>query len=201
MINIFDFIMLPQGTKGLCLDAFDCGRSEVNEFFRCEAQEYQDELFGRTYYLCNPDDWTDVAAGFTVANASIFTKRLPNSRKKKIGQEVHHEKGMINYPAVLLAQLGVDKRYRGNMIGNQIIDYVMNWFTEDSNKSGCRHIIVDAYDEPRLLDFYEKNGMKLFFSSKEQEMEYRSWDVIKDGPLKTRLMFRDMILLKRPSLR
>ena len=35
----------------------------------------------------------------------------------------------------------------------------------------------------------------------EQEMEYRNWDIEKDGPLETRLMFRDMILLKRPSIR
>ena len=39
------------------------------------------------------------------------------------------------------------------------------------------------------------------FSSLEQEMEYRNWNVEKDGPLETRLMFRDMILLKRPSIR
>lgn len=99
----------------------------VNEFFHEEAQDYQDELFGKTYYFCLPDNPSNIVAGFTVANASIFTKRLPNSRQKKIGFEVHHRKGLINYPSVLLAQLGV--------------------------------------------------------------------------PLETRLMFRDLILLKRPSIR
>lgn len=98
MMSFFDFDMVPLGTDGLDLSRFDCGREEVNEFFREEAVEYQDELFGKSYFLCNPEDWSDVAAGFTVANASIFTKRLPNSRRKKIGREVHHEKGMINYP-------------------------------------------------------------------------------------------------------
>lgn len=201
MKNFSDFDMLPQGTVGLNLSRFDCGRPEVNNFFKKEAQDYQDELFGKTYYLCNPEDWTDVAAGFTVANASIFTKRLPNSRQKKIAQEIHHEKGLINYPSILLAQIGVDTKYRGNNLGSQIIDFVMQWFTSDDNKSGCRHIIVDAYDEPGLIDYYQKSGLHLFFSSKEQEMEYRNWNEAKDGPLKTRLMFRDMILLKRPSIR
>ena len=41
---------------------------------------------------------------------------------------------------------------------------------------------------------YQRNGLNLFFSSLEQEMQYRNWDVEKDGPLETRLMFRDMIL-------
>ena len=54
---------------------------------------------------------------------------------------------------------------------------------------------------PHLLEFYQRNGLNLFFSSLEQEMQYRNWDVEKDGPLETRLMFRDMILLKRPSIR
>ena len=55
---------------------------------------------------------------------------------------------------------------------------------------------------PRTFEaFYQRNGLNLFFSSLEQEMLYRNWDVEKDGPLETRLMFRDMTLLKRPSIR
>ena len=148
-----------------------------------------------------PDNPKRVVAAFTVANASIFTKHLPNSRRKKIGYEVHHEKGLINYPAVLLGRLGVDKSFKGNHIGTQIIEFVAGWFTSDENFSGCRHLIVDAYNEPDLLDFYRKNGLEMFFSSVEQELSYRNWDTEKDGPLQTRLMFRDLILLKRPSLR
>ena len=114
---------------------------------------------------------------------------------------MHHEKGLINYPAVLLAQLGVDVKYKGNHLGEQIIEYVEDWFTSDDNKSGCRHLIVDAYDEPGLLDYYQRNGLHLFFSSLEQEMKYRNWNTEKDGKLETRLMFRDMILLRRNSIR
>lgn len=198
---IVDLKFVPQGTPGLNLQAFDCGRDSVNEFFRKEAQDYQDELFGKTYYFCLPENPSEIVAGFTVANASIFTKRLPNARQKKIGREVHHEKGLINYPSILLAQLGVDVKYRGLHLGPQIIDFVMQWFTSSDNKSGCRHLIVDAYDEPHLLDFYQHNGLNFFFSSVEQEMQYRNWDIKKDGPLETRLMYRDMILLKRPSIR
>lgn len=200
-MNIIDLKFVAQGTPELNLQAFDCGRKSVTDFFHNEAQDYQDELFGKTYYFCLPDNPSEIVAGFTVANASIFTKHLPNARQKKIGFEVHHEKGLINYPAILLAQLGVDVKYKGLHLGPQIIDFVMAWFTSPDNKSGCRHLIVDAYDEPHLLDFYQRSGLNLFFSSLEQEMEYRNWNVEKDGPLETRLMYRDMILLKRPSIR
>ena len=200
-MNIFDLKLVSQGAPELNVQAFDCGRKSVNDFFRDEAQDYQDELFGKTYYFCLPDSPSDIVAGFTVANATIFTKQLPNARQKKIGFEVHHEKGLINYPSILLAQLGVDIKYKGFHLGPQIIEFVMQWFTSPDNKSGCRHLIVDAYDEPHLLDFYQRNGLNLFFSSVEQEMEYRNWNKEKDGPLESRLMFRDMILLKRPSIR
>ena len=167
-MTLADLLFSPQGTTELDLKSFDCGRESVNKFFREEAQDYQDELFGKTYYWVHRDRPTEVVAGFTVANASIFTKRLPNARQKKIGFEVHHEKGLINYPSILLAQLGVDVKYKGLHLGPQIIDFVMQWFTSPDNKSGCRHLIVDAYDEPHLLDFYQRNGLNLFFSSLEQ---------------------------------
>ncbi|MBQ9656682.1 MAG: hypothetical protein IJV38_11805 [Prevotella sp.] len=56
------------------------------QVFHNEAQDYQDELFGKAYYFCLPDNPSEIVAGFIVANAST--------------------------------------------------------------KSGCRHLIVDAYDEP-----------------------------------------------------
>ena len=200
-MDLSELIFVELGEQELDIELFDCGREDINDFFRSDASDYQNELFGKTYFFCLPDNPKRVVAAFTVANASIFTKHLPNSRRKKIGYEVHHEKGLINYPAVLLGRLGVDKSFKGNHIGTQIIEFVAGWFTSDENFSGCRHLIVDAYNEPDLLDFYRKNGMELFFSSVEQEQSYRNWDVEKDGPLQTRLMFRDLILLKRPSLR
>lgn len=106
-----------------------------------------------------------------------------------------------NYPAVLLGRLGVDKEFRGNHIGTQIIEFVAGWFSGEENFSGCRHLIVDAYNEKELIEFYQKCGMELFFSSENQELAYRNWNLEKDGPLQTRLMFRDLILLKRPTLR
>lgn len=200
-MDLSELIFVELGEQNLDIELFDCGRDDINDFFRNDARKYQDELFGKTYFFCLPDQPERVVAAFTVANASIFTKHLPNSRRKKIGYEVHHEKGLVNYPAVLLGRLGVDKEFRGNHIGAQIIEFVAGWFSSDESFSGCRHLIVDAYNERELIEFYQKCGMELFFSMEEQELAYRNWDVEKDGPLQTRLMFRDLILLRRPSLR
>ena len=81
---IADLKFVPQGTPELNLQAFDCGRDTVNEFFRKEAQDYQDELFGKTYYFCLPDNPSDIVAGFTVANASIFGRAAVTNSSREI---------------------------------------------------------------------------------------------------------------------
>ena len=188
-MNLSDFSFSTLGNPICDLSGFDCG----------DAMDYQQELFGKTYLFTPRNNLNVVAAAFTVSNASIFTRLLPNSRQKKVGYEVHHSKGQVNYPAVLLGRLGVDLRFKGHDIGSQIVEFVAQWFAGPDNKSRCRHLIVDAYNEERLLNFYADCGLNPIFSSEEQERKYRQ--INDDKRLETRLLYRDLILLKRQSIR
>ena len=199
-MNLSDFSFSTLGEHISDLSTFDCGRKDINDFFKDEAVDYQNELFGKTYLFSPRDNLECVAAAFTVANASIFTRMLPNSRQKKVGYEVRHSKGQINYPAVLLGRLGVDVRFAGHGLGPQIIEFVAQWFAGSENKSGCRHLIVDAYNEDWLLKFYERCGLIPIFNSIEQERTYRQIED-ESKPLETRLLYRDLILLRRDSIR
>lgn len=198
-MNLSDFSFTTLGSPISDLSTFDCGRKDINDFFRDDALDYQKELFGKTYLFSPRNDLNMVAAAFTVANASIFTRLLPNSRQKKVGYEIRHSKGQINYPAVLLGRLGVDIRFSGFKLGKQIVEFVAQWFAGSENKSGCRHLIVDAYNEDWLLNFYDGCGLKPIFGSEEQERGYRQ--IEDDKPLETRLLYRDLILLRRESIR
>lgn len=198
-MNLSDFSFSTLGNPICDLSGFDCGRKDINDFFHNDAMDYQQELFGKTYLFTPRNNLNVVAAAFTVSNASIFTRLLPNSRQKKVGYEVHHSKGQVNYPAVLLGRLGVDLRFKGHDIGSQIVEFVAQWFAGPDNKSGCRHLIVDAYNEERLLNFYADCGLNPIFSSEEQERKYRQ--INDDKRLETRLLYRDLILLKRQSIR
>ena len=198
-MKISDFAFFTLGEPIRDFSGFDCGRKEINDYFREDALDFQNELFSKTYLLSPNKDLGKVAAAFTVANASIFTRMLPNSRKKKVGYEVRHSKGLINYPAILLGQLGVDAHFAGHGLGQQIIEFVAQWFSSRENKSGCRYLIVEAYNEERLLSFYAHCGLKPMFNDIEQERIYRHLD---DGkPLETRLLYRDLILFRRKSIR
>ena len=55
-----------------------------------------------------------------------------------------------------------------------------------------RFLLVDAYNEPAVLNFYQKNDFLFVFSSEAQEWEYYKKSNTGE-PLQTRYMFYDMI--------
>ncbi len=74
------------------------------------------------------------------------------------------------------------------------MDFIKSWFIEPYNKTGCRYLVVDAYNEDVPVAFYKKNGFDFMFSTEEQEKSYRG--IVSDHSLKTRLMYFDLILIK-----
>lgn len=107
-------------------------------------------------------------------------------------------KALKDYPAVLIGRLGVSKDFRSKHIGSEVLEYIKYWFFDSNNKTGCRFVIVDAYNEPATKAFYERNGFKTVFSTDEQEKAYRHLD--EDMHLGTRLMYFDLMSLTEENL-
>ena len=175
-------------------EPFSCGNPDLDDFFFQDSFDYASSFFGKTYcFYITRGSSIEIICAFTVSNASIFTNRLPNARKKKIGGEIPFVKRDLIYPAVLIGRLGVNVKYQhgGERIGSYLLDFIKFWFTEPNNKTGCRYLVVDAYNTEIPLTFYQKNGFKQLFSTEEQEKEYRK--IKTSEPLSTRLMFFDLI--------
>ena len=170
---------------------FCCGDRDLDEFFCHDSVAYHQQLLGKTYLYCTNEFPSVVVGAFTVANASIRVDDLPNSRKKKIERDIPHQKSCRNYPAVLIGRLGVDVKFRSKHVGSDILSFLKFWFVEPNNKTGCRFLLVDAYNTQPTLDFYQRNGFKLLFSTVQQELEYRRLQP--SLPLKTRIMYFDLI--------
>mgnify|MGYP006360216865 CR=1 FL=1 len=102
-------------------------------------------------------------------------------------------KSLKDYPAVLIGRLGVSQNFRSKHIGSEVIEYIKYWFFDSNNKTGCRFVIVDAYNQPSAITFYERNGFKMVFSSDEQEKSYRHLSA--ESHLGTRLMYFDLMSL------
>ncbi|MDE6299367.1 MAG: GNAT family N-acetyltransferase [Muribaculaceae bacterium] len=173
------------------IDGFSCGDSDLDEFFTRDCFAYAKELLGKTYCYKLDEDTHKVVCAFTLANAGVRVSDLPNARKKKVESKIPHIKALKDYPAVLLARLGVSKDYRSLSIGSDVIEFVKLWFLDPYNKTGCRFLIVDAYNSPATIAFYEKNDFKMVFSSEQQEKDYRHLD--DETALSTRLMFYDLM--------
>ncbi len=181
---------------------FDCGNDDLNEFFAKDIINYSAQLLGKSYCFTLDDDPRIIICAFTISNDSIKTINLPNGRKKKLTKVIPRDKQMRSYPAVLIGRLGVNKFYRKDLVGNQrvayqLMDFIKSWFVDEKNKTGCRFIVVDAYNESYVINYYEKNGFLMLFGSETQEKEYYELDA--HDLLSTRLMYFDLILLQSTS--
>ncbi|MCF0219963.1 MAG: GNAT family N-acetyltransferase [Muribaculaceae bacterium] len=175
------------------MHGFSCGDEDLDAFFASDCFAYAKQLLGKTYCYRLDSDKKTIVSAFTLANAGIRVSDLPNSRKKKVEADIPHVKTLKDYPAVLIGRLGVSKDFRSMHVGSDILEYIKYWFFDSNNKTGCRFVIVDAYNDAATKAFYERNGFKTVFSSDEQEKEYRHLE--NDVHLTTRLMHFDLISL------
>jgi GNAT superfamily N-acetyltransferase len=64
-------------------------------------------------------------------------------------------------PAVKVGRLGINNRIQGHGFGGKLM-LMIKEFMLTNNRTGCRYITLDAYNNPRILKFYTQNGFKDF---------------------------------------
>ena len=173
---------------------FSCGDIDLDDFFHHDAAKYEQQLLGKTYCFRLDSDNSFIVCTFTLSNSSIDSRNLPNNRKRKLTENIPHEKSLSSYPATLIGRLGVNKEFGSKGVGTELIKIIKQWMLRPDNLTACRYLTVDAYNNEPTLKFYEVNGFKTIFSSETQEKEYVGLPL--DKELKTRLMYFDLILLK-----
>lgn len=159
---------------------FECGDDDLNDFFHNDSIHSDIALMSVTYIAkCNDD----VVAFFSVSNDSIIKNLLSNGERRRLFKEVPHQKQYSSTPAVKIGRLATASTWCKKGIGTQILDAIKYSFTH-GNKTGCRFITIDAYNEEKPIKFYLKNGFK-FLSATDEGEDTRSmyFDLItfKDG--------------------
>jgi GNAT superfamily N-acetyltransferase len=172
---------------------FDCGNADLNEFFNQDAIKYQNQLLGSTYFFQHNVKGKIVCA-FSLSPDSINTSNLPGSRRKKVKELIPREKPLKSYPAMLIGRLGVSLDFAGQGIGSQLMDFIKSFCFTDQ-KQRCRFLLVDAYNQPDVLNYYLKNDFSFVFSTETQEQDY--YKRPNTEPLHTRFMFYDMIQMEQ----
>lgn len=172
---------------------FDCGHPDLNDFFKNDALDYSSQLLGKSYCFLLDKDPKTIVCAFSISNDSIKVNFLPNNRKKNVNKQIPRIKQFRSYPAVLIGRLGVNASFKKKGIGKELMDFIKSWFIDPGNKTGCRFIVVDAYDENEPIKYYQNNGFKFLFGDEAQERQYTG--ITEDKPVKTRLMYYDLIEL------
>lgn len=162
-----DWILKKVENIAIC-GSFDCGDADLNEYFHVDAILHKQELLTQTYCLqlrAIPDL---VIALLDFCNDTVQLKKYSNT----INIDIDERKRYSYLPAVKLTRFGVEKRFQGANIGTHALNMVKKFFTID-NRTGCRFITVDAYNKPKVINFYEKNEFKLL-TGKDKNKNLRS---------------------------
>ena len=117
----------------------------VAEFFRIKATTYQNSRLCSIWSVF----YNDVLVG-------CFTLTMSTIRKTKLEETEVVDKAptLYSYPAVLLGQIGVDKKFRGMGIGSIIIKFATGLSRKLGNEIACRYLILQT----------SKNKIRLYAS-------------------------------------
>ena len=168
---------------------FDCGNEDLNEFFNCDALLYKRQMLSETYFYRHKSSGKMVCA-FSFSASAIKTVDLPGSRRKKVKEYVPREKTLKSYPGILIGRLGVATEFNGQGVGSQLIELIKDYCLANF-PDFVRFLLVDAYNDPTVVGFYQKNKFTTVFSTEEQEK--RNYRQQSSEQLLTRYMFYDMI--------
>ena len=145
---------------------------------------------GKTYCWVTEEKPHRIVALFTLANDSIKTVHLDKSTRNRLNRPIDNPKRGRSYPATLIGRIGVNQKFQNMNIGSQLMQFIKDWFRHEDNKTGCRFLVVDAYNNPRTLRFYERNNFRFLHTDEAEECAY--YQISLDETIATRLMYFDL---------
>ena len=127
-------------------------------------------LYSNGKYNLNPVNDFRIFAGFSCC--------APDDEDKDLDDFIQNDAlkiDLANYPyksspSVKVGRLGVSNEWQGGGIGTELLTMIKDFMLTD-NRTGCKYITVDAYNKPRVLRFYAKNGFALLKSPNPQRKQ------------------------------
>lgn len=158
---------LPLDPRTINVRTFDCGKDAINVYLRRYAAKNMALNLNRTFVLPytteDSSDKPQVAAYYTLAHQTLVREELPDPSRLP----------RYPVPVILLAQLGIDQRFRGQGLGAKTLVYALRHaYQIASNPKGlpAMGVVLDVLDHDALA-FYQSfefflpltdNPMKLF---------------------------------------
>lgn len=135
---------------------FSCGRDDLDDYIRNDAQPHDQELLSKTYsfHLKNGGALSLAVAFVSLANDAV---RLANRKKQRLFPSSLQYR---SYPAVKVCRLGTRVEFHRQGIGSYML-WALKCLFLNENRTGCRFVTVDAYNDAATLAFYQRNDFEL----------------------------------------
>lgn len=152
-----DFLLRPlrQDDAIGSIKSGDTRFSALSQFARQKAKKYELHNLARTYVVI------DVAVSRVAAYVTLVCSEVAS--KESLVDEDSVNFPYLHYPAIKIARLLVDKRYRGvasHGLGSLLVDFSLGIArSEVCPAVGCRFVVVDSKQES--IEFYQKRGFTL----------------------------------------
>lgn len=150
---------------------FDCGKLDLNNYFHFDIVPSERLRLSKTFkFYPIPDPGAaeptieDIP---TVGLVSFANDALDFNLGKSLPHVPRGYRGG-KLPAVKICRLAVDKAYHDSDIGTHLLNITKVMFCTD-NRTGCRIVTVDAYNDLETLAFYDKNGFAFLTDSDEDK--------------------------------
>lgn len=173
-LQVDDWILnqISPEQHGEILSSFDCGDRDLNEYFQEEALLNKAALVGQPYYLYEATAETIPVALIDLCNDSVRRKSSKQQPGYSQAADVEESKHYPFLPAVKITRFGVNLPFQGNDLGSHTLNMIKKLFITE-NRTGCRFLTIDAYNNEKVLYFYQKNEFK-FFYDKDKDKATRS---------------------------
>jgi GNAT superfamily N-acetyltransferase len=125
------------------VEGFDCGHEQLNRYLLRYAWQNQQAGASQTYVGIVDDT---VAGFYTLAAGQVTQEEAPSRLTKGLARHP--------VPIMLLARLGVDRRWQGQGIGKALLKDAMLRTLRAADIAGIRAFAVHAKDE-NAKRFYE----------------------------------------------
>ena len=131
-------------------EGFDSGVAALDEFLRKYARQNDEKGLSRTYVATRPGEF-DVLGYVTIRMGEIACASLPEAEQRRLPR----------YPVPMLhvARLAVDRKARGQGIGEQLLIHALSKALDAADVLGVWGVEVIAKDESART-FYARYGFK-----------------------------------------
>lgn len=159
---VTDFLIF----KGFTCSGPDDEDRDLDDFIRDDAERHLRDKMAVTYGVFFPEP------SLSRVPLAFFT--LQNDALKIQSPDYPYK----THPAVKIGRFGVHYEFQSKGIGSDVITMIKDFMCHD-NRTGCRYITLDAYNNPKVTRFYQRNGFILLKDPQPQRrQEHMYFDLL-----------------------